>query len=369
MSNSFRQSTWIYHERQEALLCGQHALNNLLQLQSFSPVDLASVAHELDEMELSFMSTNNEGGIHSRDFIMRVAEGSGNVDESGNFSIEVLRAALLNRYKLSLANVKHESVRDMEITEFDGFICNKDSHWFAVRKIHGRFWNLNSTLERPELITHFCLATEFLNLQERGYSVFCVVEIGKLPEPCSNDEEKAARGLPEFWWNESDLIHRKEKKTDPWINIGSGNRLDGKFACAVNNQATNALCISGLTDDEMLQMAMEASQHEAKSTFQPNVKHEPDLRNQLDLGVEPSLSDEGVVRIRFRLPDTRVVMRRFFKTDLVDLLYTFVHQSCPVHDKRVEMRAGYPLKDIKDFFGKTIEVSNLAGELVHCRHI
>lgn len=54
---------WIYHERQEALLCGQHALNNLVQACVFSPGSLAEIAHQLDEMELTYMAQNNEGGI------------------------------------------------------------------------------------------------------------------------------------------------------------------------------------------------------------------------------------------------------------------------------------------------------------------
>jgi hypothetical protein len=35
---------WIYHERQEAMLCGQHALNNLVQACVFSPESLAELA-------------------------------------------------------------------------------------------------------------------------------------------------------------------------------------------------------------------------------------------------------------------------------------------------------------------------------------
>jgi ataxin-3 len=54
---------WIYHERQQALLCGQHALNNLVQANKFSPGQLAEIAHQLDQMELNFMAQNNEGGI------------------------------------------------------------------------------------------------------------------------------------------------------------------------------------------------------------------------------------------------------------------------------------------------------------------
>ena len=133
---------WIYHERQQALLCGQHALNNLVQQNVFSPQSLAEIAHQLDAMELNYMAQNNEGGTKSKDYLKRAAEGSGNVvsgtylyvnnncklnlhepfyltnyiiilqDESGNFSIEVLRSALMNRYNLQLPNIRQQGVGD-----------------------------------------------------------------------------------------------------------------------------------------------------------------------------------------------------------------------------------------------------------------
>ena len=81
--------TFIYHERQLAALCGQHSLNNLLQSSHFSPSALGDIASQLDAQELAIMSNNDEGGTSSRAYIQRVAEGSGNVDSSGNFSIQV----------------------------------------------------------------------------------------------------------------------------------------------------------------------------------------------------------------------------------------------------------------------------------------
>ena len=63
MSNNNSDEVWIYHERQEALLCGQHALNNLVQDCVFSAESLAEMAHQLDEMELTYMAQNNEGGV------------------------------------------------------------------------------------------------------------------------------------------------------------------------------------------------------------------------------------------------------------------------------------------------------------------
>lgn len=129
------------------------------------------------------MANNNEGGLASKDYLKRVAEGSGNVDDSGNFSIEVLRSALLSRYGLELPNIRQQGLSKVEITTMEGFICNRSSHWFAIRKINDRYWNLNSTLERPELISHFRLAAEVEALHNSGYSVFCVVD--SLPPPCT----------------------------------------------------------------------------------------------------------------------------------------------------------------------------------------
>ena len=62
-SSSSSLNRWIYHERQEALLCGQHALNNLVQDCVFTPVALAEIAQQLDQMELTFMAESNAKGV------------------------------------------------------------------------------------------------------------------------------------------------------------------------------------------------------------------------------------------------------------------------------------------------------------------
>ena len=63
-----------------AALCGQHSLNNLLQKNHFDPSALGEIAAALDAEELRIMSQNGEGGKSSKDYLKRVAEGSGNVD-------------------------------------------------------------------------------------------------------------------------------------------------------------------------------------------------------------------------------------------------------------------------------------------------
>jgi len=77
------EGTYIYHERQAAALCGQHALNNLLQAAHFDPSTLAQHADALDQAELRFLAANTEGGVNNKDYIARCREGSGNVDDAG----------------------------------------------------------------------------------------------------------------------------------------------------------------------------------------------------------------------------------------------------------------------------------------------
>jgi hypothetical protein len=62
-SNESNVEYWIYHERQQAMLCGQHSLNNLVQANTFSPHQLAEIAQQLDQVELNLMAQNNEGGV------------------------------------------------------------------------------------------------------------------------------------------------------------------------------------------------------------------------------------------------------------------------------------------------------------------
>nr|XP_003920363.1 ataxin-3-like protein isoform X1 [Saimiri boliviensis boliviensis] len=122
----------IFHEKQEGSLCAQHCLNNLFQGEYFSPVELASIAHQLDEEERMRMA---EGGVTSEDYRAFLQQPSGNMDDTGFFSIQ----------------------------------------WF----------NLDSLLEGPELISDTYLALFLRKLQKEGYSVFVVK--GDLPD-CEADQ-------------------------------------------------------------------------------------------------------------------------------------------------------------------------------------
>uniref|UniRef100_A0A3Q0T312 ubiquitinyl hydrolase 1 n=1 Tax=Amphilophus citrinellus TaxID=61819 RepID=A0A3Q0T312_AMPCI len=77
----------IFHEKQEGSLCAQHCLNNLLQGEYFTPVDLSSIAQQLDEEERMRMA---EGGMASEEYRTFLQQPSGNMDDSGFFSIQVI---------------------------------------------------------------------------------------------------------------------------------------------------------------------------------------------------------------------------------------------------------------------------------------
>ena len=240
-------------------------------------------------------------------------------------------------------------------TEIDGFICNRAAHWFAIRKINDRYYNLNSTLERPEIISHFKLAAEMEALQAAGYSVFCVLE--KLPAACSN-ESMMELGLPQYWWKEADLLSGKTnamtKATDPWKGVGSGRRLDGGSS---SNGGGGDL--SGLSEEEQLAMALSASleQHAAPTKSE----------RTYELSEEPADGSAGAVKIQFRLPDGTRAVRRFLSSDLVGVLYAFVSSKCS--KQSVELRSGFPPKDISSQKESTIDEAKLAGEMIQGRYI
>lgn len=250
-----------------------------------------------------------------------------------------------------MVNTLQENVRQVEITTFEGFICNRSSHWFAIRKINGLFWNLNSTFEKPEQISHFRLAAEIESLRNGGFSVFCV--IGSLPPPCKNENELMTKGNPKFWWNEDDLIKGTGSRgySNSWQNVGNGMRLDGK-----QTSNPDIVDLEGMTEEEMIAMAVAVS-----------MEQNEDVMTQVKPGPEPDLKHKDAIRIQFRFPNGNKVGRRFLKTERVQVLAAFVQEQCP--GRRVEIKAGFPPKSLLPMYEETIENAKLIGEQIICQYL
>uniref|UniRef100_A0A7N9AUS1 ubiquitinyl hydrolase 1 n=1 Tax=Mastacembelus armatus TaxID=205130 RepID=A0A7N9AUS1_9TELE len=123
----------IFHEKQEGSLCAQHCLNNLLQGEYFTPVDLSSIAHQLDEEERMRMA---EGGMASEEYRTFLQQPSGNMDDSGFFSIQVISNAL-SVWGLELILFNSREYQSLMINPINekAFICNYKEHWFTIRKL------------------------------------------------------------------------------------------------------------------------------------------------------------------------------------------------------------------------------------------
>ncbi|XP_054274276.1 ataxin-3-like [Macrosteles quadrilineatus] len=175
----------IFHEKQEGSLCAQHCLNALLQGSYFTAVDLAALAQEMDEAERLRMA---ESGVDSEDYRRFLEQPSGNMDDSGYFSVQVISSAL-ELWGLEMIPYNSSEPRAVEAqnnpADQKAYICNYRDHWFTIRRLANQWFNLNSLLTGPELISNTYLAMFLAQLQQEGYSIFLVY--GELPV-CTADE-------------------------------------------------------------------------------------------------------------------------------------------------------------------------------------
>ncbi|CAE6418316.1 unnamed protein product [Rhizoctonia solani] len=197
---------YIYHERQEpgSMMCGQHALNSLLQGNYFTPPDLAQIAHELDQLEQGVQDSRGGKSTNMDDtgtVIGIPIERGALICLAGYFSVQVLENALKNAFSLTLVRWRSEEMRPYQAVPDTqlAFVLNLEQHWFTIRRFghpkrKGHWFNLNSFLESPEWVGNTYLGMVLQQAEKEGYSVFVV-----RPLDPSNPEHM----LPE---TEGDLI-------------------------------------------------------------------------------------------------------------------------------------------------------------------
>uniref|UniRef100_A0A0B6Z235 ubiquitinyl hydrolase 1 n=1 Tax=Arion vulgaris TaxID=1028688 RepID=A0A0B6Z235_9EUPU len=235
----------IFHEKQEGSLCAQHCLNALLQNQYFSAVDLAQIGRRLDDRERDRMA---EGGIGTNEYQRFIEEPSSNYDDSGFFSVQVITEAL-SVWGLDMVLYNSQDPISVQArtdpTQMSAFICNYHQHWFSVRKLGHQWFNLNSLLSGPELISDTYLSLFLTQLQQEGYSIFIVT--GALPE-CEADQ--LLRLMPAVQTVKPKLLTEKEE----W---SGGNADDGEDSALTEAlRASRELVDSG---DAALQRALQLS--------------------------------------------------------------------------------------------------------------
>jgi ataxin-3 len=242
---------YIYHELQDSLLCGQHCLNNLLQDDFFSAVNLGEIAQELDDKERAILG---DAGAFS-------PAQSGNVDEAGNFSIQVLRLALERYSSIDLVPWHFNSEgEDSDPLNQQGFVVNRSSHWFSIRKVNDKWWNLNSTLDKPELISQFYLSALLHQLRSDGYSVF--IAKGNLPVNTTGASSSVGlSGDVGKWYTEDQLLGKAGANgaAKPSAFTGTGYRLGGDAGASPSNVNMQDFRVIGDDNDEELMLAQAIS--------------------------------------------------------------------------------------------------------------
>lgn len=144
-----------YHERQRLQRCLQHTLNNLLQMPAASAADLDDLANQLAPGRAL------QPLFHPHRTVWL-----------GNWDVNVLELALRRHGK----ELQWHDLRDATFARLDlgacfGLILNIRAdgvvtrllggrHWVALRCLGGRWWNLDSSLPAPQLVSACCSGGE-----------------------------------------------------------------------------------------------------------------------------------------------------------------------------------------------------------------
>ena len=156
----------MYHEAQSEAMCAAHALNGIVQAPMFSEVDLAQAGIALSEREAALRA---EGGVESEEYLAYVGGENAYVGDDGNFSVEVLNVAL-GAFGLVAVNGEHPSVvADIAANPGEAgeaYILNSGSHWLALRKIGGVWYNLDSLADNPQIVSEFYLSAYLATMRQ-----------------------------------------------------------------------------------------------------------------------------------------------------------------------------------------------------------
>ncbi|KRZ89620.1 Josephin-2 [Trichinella sp. T8] len=164
--------THIYHEKQYLQRCALHALNNLFQAEIFTKKQLDDICLRLSPSYLL--------NPHRSAFGL------------GNYDINVIETALQGVGCVALWFDKRKDVRSIDLANIVGLIINVPvnskifnfslpfatrRHWFSIRKINGKFYNLDSKLTSAQCIgsDEEMLQYIFQILTNKGVQMFIIV--------------------------------------------------------------------------------------------------------------------------------------------------------------------------------------------------
>jgi len=323
---------YLYHEKQESALCAIHALNNLLQGEYFGVAEMMNLAAELDREEKLMMA---EMGTETNEYLKFMREDSHNVGLDGNFSIEVIKKAL-QVFQLTGTPITHPEMNNVsaEPQKEIGFVCNLSNHWFAIRRVRAKFWDLNSLHKAPVFLSEIYLGAFLKQLQVEGYTIYVVrgtfpeifVDMGIrhwIKEPTAGGQNKTKQ--PDHYYSLKDPVRGNgddelaraiaaslNKVQNPQMGGGSSNTFQNKFGQDMN----------GNEDDDLAKaIALSIQSAEVDKQTERDAK-----RRKSTVPTEPAADEANTTTIMIRMTTGKKVGRRFRQSDqLSDIMNWLYH--------------------------------------------
>jgi len=251
----------------------------------FTAVDLADIAKDLDSKELEAIAEGS-GGIDSKDYKSASKAASNNYDDSGFFSIQVLTIALKS-FNLDLVPFTSTEVGAAYPPELEkAFIINMNEHWRFGDK--DKYWfNLNSTLEKPEHITPTYLTLYLQQIKNENGRIHAIR--GEFPQ--SDSDLSALRGLsPETLLNPSDApkdASGEDKELQMALDMSLREQSNSK-----NSQDTNS-------DDLKRAIELSLAGMEEEGVFVPRSSKSAGLmiEEDVDMNAAIAASFEGAKKV------------------------------------------------------------------------
>ena len=286
---------YIYWEKQDSgELCAVHAINNLLQGPYFDAVALAQIAHDLDAQERE---------------LALAADESQNVAESGYYSIQVIAKALEN-HVLDTEYYANLVSKGGDPSAENAFICNREYHWYTIRKINGKWYDLNSLNDEPGplLISEFYLEAKLSTIQHSGYTIFVIR--GDLPRLY------VAEGLNYYQY---------------YVPITLLEQVHAKPARDNDEDLQKAIQMSlgyGEEDDELqqaIQMSIAVAQEEAKQEeLEEDGDEEDELEKAIAMSMQVAQEATPGLQVSVQLPTGEVKTKAFAQSSRVVDVFQWV---------------------------------------------
>lgn len=150
-----------------------------------------------------------------------------NVGLDGNFNIQVIAGAMKHCSGAYLESVQKKENKNKEMTEQNAFICNNHHHWIGIRKIHGKWYNLNSkNSDGPQLISEFYLSAFISGIEENGYNIFVIK--GDLPLQDPSFFQGSLRENQKYYTVDQiqDINNARKKEGTNQMNLGGYDQRD-----------------------------------------------------------------------------------------------------------------------------------------------